>query len=92
LVIAQDQVWATVISYIPGWKGFLWLMAVLDLFSKNILSLKLSNSLDTEFYVEALEMAMGSGPKPQIFHSGQDCRFTSSGFFQQLRKEEIQFT
>jgi len=67
-------------------------MAILDLFSRHMLSWKLSNSLDTEFYVEALEIAMAIGRKPQIFRSDQGCKFTSSGFVQRLKEEEIQIT
>ena len=54
LVMAVDQVWATDITYIPLQKGFLYLVAIVDLFSRNVLSWKLSNSLDTEFCPEAL--------------------------------------
>jgi len=48
-VTAADQIWATDITYIPLQKGFLYLVAIVDLFSRNVLSWKLSNSLDTEF-------------------------------------------
>jgi len=48
LLTAVDQVWATDITYIPQQKGFLYLVAIVDLFSRNVLSWKLSNSLDTE--------------------------------------------
>ncbi|WP_255111348.1 IS3 family transposase, partial [Synechococcus sp. RedBA-s] len=77
-VTTIDQVWATDITYIPLQKGFLYLVAVVDLFSRHVLSWKLSNSLDTEFCLEALEMALASGRKPQIFHSDQGCQFTST--------------
>jgi len=73
-VTAVDQVWATDITYIPLQKGFLYLVAIVDLFSRNVLSWKLSNSLDTEFCLEALEMALGSGRKPEVFHSDQGCQ------------------
>jgi len=69
LLSAVDQVWATDIMYIPLQKGFLYLVAIEDLFSRNVLSLKLSNSLGTEFCLEALEMALEGGRKPEIFHS-----------------------
>ena len=64
LVTAVDQVWATDITYIPLQKGFLYLVAIVDLFSRNVLSWKLSNSLDTEFCLEALDVALGAGRKP----------------------------
>jgi putative transposase len=89
---AADQVWATDITYIPLRKGFLYLVAIVDLFSRHVLSWKLSNSLDTEFCLEALEMALASGRKPQIFHSDQGCQFTSGDFVAQLKAEEIKIS
>ena len=82
-VTAVDQVWATditYITYIPLQKGFLYLVAIVDLFSRNVLSWRLSNSLDTEFCLDALEMALGGGRRPEIFHSDQGCQFTSGNF------------
>ena len=67
----MDQVWATDITYIPMRKGFLYLVAILDLFSRTILSWKLSNSLDTEFCLDALEVALEGRRKPESFHSDQ---------------------
>jgi putative transposase len=64
-------------TYIPLRKGFLYLVADVDLFSRHVLSWKHSYSLDTEFCLEALEMALGSGHKPQIFHSNQGFQFTT---------------
>jgi putative transposase len=59
-------------------------VAIVDLFSRNVLSWELSNSLETEFCLEALEMALGSGRKPDVFHSDQGCQFTSSAFVGKL--------
>jgi putative transposase len=84
-----DQVWATDITYIPLQKGFLCLVAIVDLFSRNVLSWKFSSSLDTEFCRDALEMALEGGRKPEIFHSDQGCQFTSSDFVARLQAEEI---
>jgi len=89
---AVDQVWATDITYIPLCKGFLYLVAVVDLFSRHVLSWKLSNSLDTGFCLEALEMALAGGRKPQIFHSDQGCQFTSGEFVARLQAEEIKIS
>jgi putative transposase len=91
-VRAVDQVWATDITYIPLQKGFLYLVAIVDLFSRNVLSWKLSNSLDTEFCLEALEAALGGGRKPEIFHSDQGCQFTSSSFVARLQAEAIKIS
>jgi putative transposase len=89
---AVDQVWATDITYIPLQKGFLYLVAIVDLFSRHVLSWKLSNSLDTKFCLEALEMALGSGRKPDVFHSDQGCQFTSSAFVGKLQAEKIKIS
>jgi putative transposase len=87
-----DQIWATDITYIPLRKGFLHWVAIVDLFARHVLSWRVSNSLDTEFCLEALELALARGRKPQIFHSDQGCRFTPSTFVQRLKAEEIQIS
>jgi putative transposase len=92
MVMAVDQVWAIDITYIPLHKGFLYLVAIVDLFSRNVLSWKLSNSLDTEFCLDALEMALEGGRKPEIIHSDQGCQFTSSDFVAKLQAEEIKIS
>jgi putative transposase len=87
-VTAVGQVCATDITYIPQQKGFLYLVAIVDLISRNVLSWKLSNSLDTEFYLEAL----GGGRRPEVFHSDQGCQFTSGDFVARLQAEEIKIS
>ena len=67
-VRAADQIWATDITYIPLQKGFHYLVVIVDLFSRNVLSWKLFNSLETEFCIDALEMTLAGGRKPEIFH------------------------
>ena len=91
-VTAVDQVWATDITYIPLQKGFLYLVSIVDLFSRHVLSWKLSNSLDTEFCLEALGMALEGGRKPETFHSDQGCQFTSSDFVARLQAEKIKIS
>jgi putative transposase len=91
-ITAVDQLWATDITYIPLQKGFLYLVAIMDLQSRNMLSWKLSNSLDTEFCLEALEMALSSGRRPEIFHSDQGCQFTSGNFVDRLQAKEIKIS
>ncbi|WP_255477751.1 IS3 family transposase [Synechococcus sp. A15-44] len=91
-ITAVDQVWATDITYIPLQKGFLHLVAIMDLHSRHVLSWKLSNSLDTEFCLEALGMALSSGRRPQIFHSDQGCQFTSTDFVARLQAEKIKIS
>lgn len=91
-VKAVDQVWATDITYIPLHKGFLYLVAIMDLHSRHVLSWRLSNNLDTEFCLDALEMALEGGRKPEVFHSDQGCQFTSSDFVARLQTEEIKIS
>jgi putative transposase len=67
-------------------------VAIVDLHSRHVLSWKLTNSPDTEFCLEALEMALGSGPRPQVFHSDQGCQFTSTDFVARLQAEEIKIS
>ena len=74
------RIMAKINTDIPLRKGFLYLVAIVDLFSRNVLSCKLSNNLDLEFCLEALEMALGCGRKPEVFHSDQGCQFTPSVF------------
>ncbi len=61
----------------------------MDLHSRHVLSWKLSNSLDTDFCLEAPEMACCNGRRPQIFHSDQECQFTSTDVVAQLQAAEI---
>jgi len=99
-VTAVDQVWAADITYIPLQTCLLYLVAIVYLFSRNVYSFgegfayswKRSNSLDTEFCLDALEMALGDGRKPEVFHSDQGCQFTSSAFVARLRAEEIKIS
>ena len=67
-------------------------MAIVDLFSTHVLSGKLSNSLDTEFCLDALQMALESEHKPEVFHSDQGCQFTSGDFVARLQAEEIKIS
>ncbi len=91
-ITAVGQVLATDITYIPLQKGFLYLVGIMGLHSRHMLSWKLSNSLDTEFCLEALEMALSSGRRPEIFHSDQGCQFTSGNIVVLLQAEEIKIS
>jgi putative transposase len=88
----MDQIWATDTTYIPLQRGFLYLVAIMDLFSRKVPSWKLSNSLDTEFSLEALDMALEGGRMPEIFHSDQGCQFTSSDFVARLQAKQIKIS
>src|SRR5690606_15487003 len=74
-----DQVWSMDITYVPLKAGWLYLTAVLDWFSRKVLSWRLSNTLEGSFCVEALEAALAVG-QPEIFNTDQGCQFTCASF------------
>jgi putative transposase len=86
-----NQVWCTDITYIRMPKGFVYLVVVMDWYSRYVLSWKISNSLDTAFCMEALEEALQKG-KPEIFNSDQGSQFTSLEFTGRLEKENIRIS
>ena len=75
-----DQVWAADITYIAMRKGFVYLTAVMDWYSRKVLSWNISNTMDAHFCVEALEEALGEYGKPEIFNTDQGSQFTSELF------------
>ena len=87
-----NQVWCTDITYIPMRKGFLYLVAVMDWHSRKVLSWRLSNTLDTEFCVEALREALHHYGTPEIFNTDQGCQFTSEAFTQVLKDAGIRIS
>lgn len=84
-----NQVWCTDITYIPMRRGFLYLVAVMDWFSRKVLSWRLSNSLDSDFCVEALQEAIARHGRPQVFNTDQGCQFTSLEFTTVLKDAGI---
>ncbi len=78
-ITRPNQVWAADITYIPMARGFLYLVAIIDWYSRYVLSWRLSNSLDTCFCVEALKEALRKG-RPDIFNTDQGAQFTSKAF------------
>ena len=78
-ITRPNQVWAADITYIPMARGFLYLVAIIDWYSRHVLSWRLSNTLDTGFCVEALEEALRKS-KPEIFNTDQGAQFTSDAF------------
>ena len=86
---AVEQVWATDMSNIPLQKGSLYQVAIVALFSRNVLSWKLFNSLVTEFSLQTLEMTLSSARKHEIFHTVQGYQLTSTDFVSRLLAEII---
>ena len=75
-----DQVWSSDITYIPMARGFMFLVAVMDWYSRKVLSFRLSNILDTDFCREAVEEAILTYGPPAIFNIDQGAQFTSRSF------------
>jgi putative transposase len=87
MVIDQpNQVWCTDITYIPMRRGFLYLVAVMDWATRKVLSWRVSNTMDVEFCVEALEEALARFGRPEIFNSDQGSQFTSPRFTEVLQQ------
>jgi putative transposase len=87
-ITRPDQVWSTDITYIPLRRGFMYLVAIMDWFSRYVLSWRLSNSLETTFCLEALEEALDSR-RPEIFNSDQGVQFTSVAFTSRLERQGV---
>jgi putative transposase len=79
-IVRPNQVWACDITYIPMRRGFAFLIAVLDWYSRRVLSWRLSNTLTTDFCIEAVEEAMRLYGRPDIFNTDQGSQFTSTDF------------
>lgn len=87
-----NQVWASDITYIPMGKGFCYVMAIIDWYSRKILAWRLSNTLDVSFCIEALEEALEHYGKPEIFNTDQGSQFTSDAFVSILKTKEIKIS
>ena len=87
-----NQVWATDITYIPMTRGFLYLVAIMDWYSRKVLSWRLSNSMDTMFCIEALNEATAKYGTPDIFNTDQGAQFTSDEFTGVLKSKEIKIS
>ncbi len=87
-----NQVWATDITYIPMSRGFIYLVVVMDWHSRKILSYRFSNTLDTQFCLDALEEAFARYGKPEIFNMDQGSQFTSDAFIQMLKDAGVKIS
>ena len=84
-----NQVWAADITYLPMAKGFAYLVAILDLYSRKVLSFRVSNAMSTDFCVEALEEALTRYGAPEIFNTDQGAQFTAEDFTQPLEARGV---
>ncbi len=89
LVNRPNHVWCADITYIPMRRGFLYLFAVLDLFSRKTLAWRLSNSLTTDFCIDAMEEAIARFGCPEIFNTDQGVQFTDRRFVGLLQDHRI---
>jgi putative transposase len=86
-----NQVWSTDITYVRLREGFVYLVAILDWYSRYVLSWEISTTLDTSFCLSALDWALRKG-KPEIFNSDQGAQFTSEPFIERLEREYIRIS
>ena len=87
-ITRPNQVWAADITYIPMAKGFLYLVAIIDWYSRYVVAWRLSNTLDADFCVDALEEALGKDT-PEVFNTDQGSQFTGEGFTGLLEREGV---
>jgi putative transposase len=91
-ITRPNQVWCADVTYIPMRRGFLYLVAVMDWYSRKVLSWQLSNTLDADFCVTALEEALSRFGKPEIFNTDQGSQFTSVAFTQALKAAGVKIS
>ena len=88
-VARVNQVWSTDITYVPMRRGFMYLVAIMDWYSRYVLSWRVSNTMETTFCLEALEEALGRYPAPEVFNTDQGSQFTSEAFTGRLEAAAI---
>ena len=87
-----NQVWSTDITYVPMAKGFVYLVAVIDWYSRRVLSWRLSTTMDSSFCVDALEEAIDKFGCPEIFNTDQGAQFTCEEFTSVLKQRDIKIS
>ena len=88
-IVRPNQVWSTDITYIRLAHGFAYLVAVIDWYSRKVLSWRISNSMDASFCVDCLEDALRTHGTPEVFNSDQGSQFTSEAFTGVLKREGV---
>jgi len=91
-ITRSNHVWAADITYIPMQRGFMYLCAILDWASRRVLTWRLSNTLTTDFCLEAVQEAITRYGRPEIFNTDQGCQFTSQEFTGFLQTHGIQIS
>ena len=90
-ITQPDQVWCADISYLPMRQGFMYLVAIMDWYSRYVLAWEISNTLETTFCLTALEGAL-QGARPEIFNTDQGAQFTAHAFTGRLQQADIQIS
>jgi putative transposase len=88
-VTRPNQVWSTDLTYIRLARGFAYLVAIIDWYSRKVLAWRISNSMDASFCVDCLEDALRHHGKPEVFNSDQGSQFTSEAFTGVLKREGV---
>ena len=91
-IVRPNQVWEADITYLPMRRGFLYLMAIVDVFSRRVMAWRLSNTLSVDFCVAALEEALGRHGAPEIFNTDQGSQFTSHAFTEVLEQAKVRIS
>jgi putative transposase len=87
-----NQVWASDITYVKMERGFMYLVVVMDWYSRKILSWRLSNTMESDFCVEALSEALSRYGRPEIFNTDQGSQFTSDDFTDTLKEHGVRIS
>jgi len=91
-IARPNQVWCADVTYIPMRRGFLYMVAVMDWHSRKVLAWRLSNTLEADFCVAALEEALAKYDRPEIFNTDQGSQFTSLEFTQTLKDAGVRIS
>jgi putative transposase len=91
-IVRPNQVWEADITYLPMRRGFLYLVAIVDVFSRRAMAWRLSNTLSVDFCVAALEEALGRYGAPEIFNTDQGSQFTSQAFTEVLEQAKVRIS
>jgi putative transposase len=91
-ITRPNQVWATDITYVPMARGFMYLAAIIDWYSRKVLSWRVSNTLDSRFCIEALEEAIERYGCPEVFNTDQGAQYTSTAHTDVLKRHGIQIS
>ena len=92
IIDRSNQVWCADITYIPMAKGFVYLVAVMDWFSRRVLAWRLSITMETDFCVDALREAMDRHGRPEIFNTDQGVQFTNAAFLDELSGQGVRIS